>query len=174
MSFEEIRFTYIRELENYLKAISFENFNDYESQTIIGFKDEKKAKALNLYGMSLDSREIVANIINDIKEIKAPEGKEPNYLVEINKYLTTRRSFLNKEIGGSTIEKYLIIGKDKNVVKLCRLYQELYRMFVELAARMNSLAPLNIEVRQISPAEKAKLNSKPQEVQFQAKYSVGE
>lgn len=174
MSFEEIHFTYMKDLTSYLKSISYEHFNLYDGEIITGFKDEKKAKALNLYGVSLDARETVANIIADIKNIKAPEGKEPNYLVEINKYLTARRSFLNKEIGGSTIHNDLIIRKDKGVVKLCRLYQELYRMFVELAAKMNSLTPLNISERTLTDGEKAAVRSKTQEIQFQAKYTVGE
>lgn len=172
MAFEELQLEFRSKIHRLIKGVSHEKHQKYGKAKIEGFVDAKRAKALKLYGISPDARLIYKSLDKEIKELKGEDGRDPNYLLLINDLLKKRRLFLNQECGGDIDED--LMDADAEIIKLTKIYKELYMIFVDIVREKRCLDKIGIKRKVLMPEVVNNIRRYTKEQIFLMEHDLGE
>jgi hypothetical protein len=171
MAFEELQLAFESQLEGLVTGTAHEKYEKYGKEKIEDFTDTKRAKALGLYGISPDARLIYKGLRKEIKEFKGEDGREPNYLLLINDLLKKRMFFLDSECGGDIDED--LMDASEHIIKLMKIYKDLYRRFVDLAQEKRCLDKIGIKRKALSPEVVKNIRKYTKNQIFRMEYDLG-
>jgi hypothetical protein len=173
LAYEEIRNEFLDKIKKLIAGCGYERYQKFGADVIKpeDFGNPLAAEKLGLKDVPLDIRIAYKIVIKDIEKLKGTMGKEANYLIGINKMLLERKLFLEEECGD--YDEEIMFDATPQVVRLTKIYQELYRIFVFLVEPRGLLEQLNISRKTLNKADaKRRRHFKPQEL-FKLEYNIG-